>query len=220
MSGKPNNSTVDLTTEWQWIDGWEDVTHTSHRTSGDLSSCVQGALKTAITLAERQASQGVYRADDVTWELPAVNVKYDPKPGDVITDCDDRDWTVLDVRGPLYNDFWACTSRDLVLAEDLRDTIDHLQGSASVNAYGSRVVSHATVSSGIAARVQEIEPTISDGRGKRSTVRRFMIYLASSLTLTQDDLLQDGSGNQYSITGWRDKASITDLFAVNCELKP
>ena len=212
--------TVDLTTEWQWIDGYELVTHTSTRTSGNLASAVEGALKTAVTLAERQASAGVYRGDDVTWELPAENVKYNPKPADTITDEDGTVWTVLDVRGPLYNDFWACTCRDLVLAGDLRDTIDHLQGSAAVNAYGSRVITHSEVASDIAARVQEVEPLISDGRGKRSTVRRFTIYLASPLTLTHDDLLQDGSGNQYSVTGWRDKTSITDLFAVNCELKP
>lgn len=211
---------IDLSQEWRWIDGWESVTHTSRRTAGDLTSLVQGALRAPVSLREREASGGVYRGDDVVWELPAANVTYDPKPADLITDADDNEYTVLEVRGPLYGDFWACTCRDLVLAGDLDESVDHLAASAVVNAYGSRVVTHAVAATDIPARIQEVEGEVGvDSLGKRATYRRYRIFLAQELDLAQDDLLRDEAGNEYEVVGWRNKESITDFFTVEARRK-
>ena len=210
--------TLVLDNDYLVFDNTESVTHVSIRAAGNLADAIANALRHQVTERDAIASGGVYTTQDVAWNLPAIQAANAPKPGDTITDSDAVVWTILQVDRATLKTRWRCTSRDLILANDLRHTVEIWAPQYSDNQAGGRVPVYIPQQTGLAARVQELAADRIEERGKRGTRRQYEIYLAFTVAVTTDHQVRH-DGTIYEIIGYREPDQIGSLMVLSCERK-
>lgn len=217
--------TVPMSLDYQAWDNTESVTFTSHARAFDTAYGLTNCVRRAPTWKELAASGGVYSAIDVVWLLPAALVTAAgatgtkrPKPADTITDSDGTVYTVLAADYQATRSTWRLITRDMVIAYDLQDTLTLRRPTLATDAAAGRTYStYTTISSGIACRFQETEASTQDERGKRVTVKRYSVWVATRLYPTIEDQVLDQDSNVYEVRGWRDADRIDQLQMLDCE---
>lgn len=125
---------VDFSLGLQCMANVEGVTYTSRRTAGDMVDRIEGVMRRALNSREGSPSGGVYTVADVAFMIPREKIASlllqdrAPKEGDLITDDAGVEFVAQNVNGLMRGrngyELYKVQARDLVLAYDLRDTID------------------------------------------------------------------------------------------------
>lgn len=160
----------------------EDVTYLSAASGGYSSFPLTypggAAKRRGLTFKEMAGSGGAYTGQDRVWLVPAavlptVPTPVTPKPADQVLDGTGVAWTVLQADAGKYGQTWRLTTRNLILALGLRDTVSLLRAANPADPGGMRVPTYAAVEANVPARVQETDAGAEDRQGKRQAVRRF-----------------------------------------------
>lgn len=169
-----------------YLNNNETVTFASVLTAGDTTCSLTQAIRYPMSLKESQASNGVYRTDDIIWtsDTATFNIaSLVPKPRDYIT-ADGNTYTVLEaIKSPIAS-FYKLITRDLSLANGLTDTITIQTATISIDASGGITKSWAAVHTSIAARVQPEQTTAFEERGIKSSQVRYQVFVAVNPTVT------------------------------------
>jgi len=176
-----------------------------------------------IEVAEAVPSAGVYQRYRQRVEIPAVLAgrgAYIPAMGDVFRMEDNSLWTILAVGYPRFNNSYTCHCQQLLLAGGLSDTVS-LLSSTITNVHGSKVVAHAAVQTGIAARIQPMDAQEIVLQQRFGFDVNYRVYTATDLEAKFDDLILDeGSEANYEIKSWADRKRIDVLSCYFCKLRP
>ena len=194
------------------VDRLQPVTLTHPGSSS--STAVGGSLRTEVTTAEARASQGAYTESDTVWHLPASEVGSPLALGDVIVDADDARWTVLRVRRTAADSRWRCVCRNLVVVHGLDQYVDIEKATYAKGDQGAEVATWHPWRTGLAARIQPAEVTVSVEHQRRVTTAEFFVYLAESLALDHTHRLKGPDGTVYRVTGCRKANRIDTLMEV------
>lgn len=122
----PKSFTKCIRDDYKVTDSPVTVTFTSKGVDGgeDAEATVTGAVKYELTLREVTASEGVFQARDVRWELPVTKdgwwpEVYAPKEGDRIAETANEGgadeatvgYSVLEVTKGTWDTVWLCFCR-------------------------------------------------------------------------------------------------------------
>jgi hypothetical protein len=223
--------------DWQWWDEREDVTYTSHLTAGDVEYSITssiagktgGAKRSRLTFTEAAPSDAVYIDEDLALLIPVANIPSGlvPKIGDRwISTVDNVTYTII---GPAQLNSWRTwyylPSRDMVLAEGLRDLVDIWIPTNTQDASGNRVPSYgdAPLYAAIPARLQPMVIQNTDTFEKLELVTRFTCFLGIQVNVTSEMqvfITGDESGAVYQIRAVNEPARIDKLMSLDLELIP
>ncbi len=217
---------VDASQNYKTWGNVEPITLTSRATEADDAFTIPVAKRRAPTDDEVAASNGVYVKEDLVWLLPATLVTAAgatgtkaPKPGDLVTDADGTEWTILSRAYNTLKSTFRCMTRDLILAYDLRGllTIQRPQATTTDAAAG-RTFAYDTAYEDIPCRIQETSSEPGEERGKRVTVKRYTVTVNQRLRLTIEDRIVDqDDGEIYEITGWDNADRIDQLMTIEAK---
>jgi len=197
------------------------------------------ALRAQVNDREKSPSGGVYQGFEVNWFLPgpllAAAGAPNPQPADVWTDAQGVLWTVLVANYDRADQVWQLGTVDLVLANNLRDTVDVQRPTLSYDAAGG-VVRHwpdgnapgvtpggQTVYAAVPARVQPLTQEVVDERGLRAFRGNYAVILGQQLDLVREDRLKVtlSSGTAYlDVRGTHDPQRIDELPVCDAYLAP
>ena len=210
--------TLDFSQDYLVWDNIQTVDHTSVRTSGDVVTCILGHRHN-IDRRELAASNGVYTPDDLIWRLPKPTCPIRPKPRDLITDAEGRTVTMLQVSYIVDQQRYRCVCRDLILANDLYDTIDVETPTITYTTAGAKVKTWEALYSDIPARLQPITADLVDERGMRGLRVTHELIVGQALVVTNEDrVVLDGV--YYEIRGYHNPERIDELPVLDVELVP
>lgn len=183
---------------------------------------------------ELAASGGVYTGNDVVFLVPQVLMPWPAKPADVVTDDTGTRYTVLgaDLLKNLWT--WKLTTRDLILAFDLRDSINIERASISYDAAGAAVKSFPTqtdngttggsyLAQNMPARVQLLTDAIRDERGIRGFVGTHAIIIADQVNVIAEDRVAwtvNEVTTYFDIVGYHNPERIDELPVLDVEARP
>jgi hypothetical protein len=212
--------TLDVSRDYLTWENREPVTHTG--TTDTAATAVQDARRFPVRRHEQAASGGVYRGDDRVWCLPAVQCSFEPLPGDRVTDSAGTVWTVLEAKpvglGSSLSHYRLVT-RDLVLAERLRDTLDVERPAITYDASGVALRAWAAAYSGIPCRIQPQEANAIEERGLYGFEGTHLGFVDRQLTLTAEDRVLS-NGVYYDLKGWHNAQRIDELQVLDLRLPP
>lgn len=198
----------------------EHVTYEVAKKGGNVLFPVTDALRGQLDFREMAASNGRYITGDISFSIPQEilsPLSITPKMGDVIVDSSNQRWTCLNAAFGVVRTMHRLVCRNLKIAYDLRDLVTIKRATNTTDNAGVRVATYATIASSISGRLQEIQSSGFEARGKRGDNRTFQVYLETEYDLTTDDLVEV-DGRQYAVTGWRNKERIDEFFIVDCNL--
>lgn len=180
-----------------------------------------GAVKRrAITWKEMAASAGAYTDRDRAWLLPLPNLPADvvPKPGDVIQDANEVNWTIGDVQVGKFGLTFKCVARALAIVNELS-----VQGqlkrapNASDAAGRPALLNYANVGSAVACRVQPQDSDATEVFDRVAIVKKYTAYLAAPLSVqAHDQFVADGV--TYTVLGFRNPERIWDLMSLDLQV--
>lgn len=136
------------------------------------------------------------------WLLPAAVVPTGvrPNPNDYLTDAAGRAWTVLETQLNNLQSTWRLVTRNLVLAEALKQVCALYRPSNSKDAAGGRIASDYTLILGsVPCRIQETGTEATDILGKKQVKTRYECHCGLRLNWKSTDRIIDGSGTVYQI---------------------
>lgn len=214
---------------------WENreaVTFRSRTRTGGTDFPITDAKRRAPTYKELAASNGAYTGQDLVWLLPAVlapsaSGQHAPKPGDKVTDDDGVIWTALEVALNKLKQTWRLVTRNLVLAYDLRDTIDIQRPTISYDAAGAitrtwpddETPGGSNAYEGLAAKVQLITDETVDILGVRGLKGNYAVFVAEDVEIQESDRIK-WDGVYLTIKTLRNPQRIDELPVLDCELLP
>lgn len=215
---------LDISDDFAVWDGAESMTFTSRRTAagsnGDATEASVLALPAMVSGAELAPAGGVYAGYDQVWWIPAKLLSVAPKPADVLADKDGSALTVLKAELRGQRSYWRVTTRNLVLAFDLRVKVSVLRPTNAQDAAGGRVPTFAAVYSNVPARIQEVRDEEVEVFGRRGVQTVYKVYVAQQLDVTTEDLLQDAAGTKYQIVAYSDGNLIDKLPSLDAVRVP
>jgi head-tail adaptor len=215
---------LDLTSDYLVFDGLESVTFTSKKAAGNVQTVISKALGRAPTYRELSVSQGVYTAQDKVWIVPKTLLDpTTPKPADFITAGSDN-WTALEVKKTALGSSWWMLTRNLVLAADLRDTIDIQRAAVTYDAAGGKVrtfpaAGGTTPYQSLPAKVQKLTEALKIVLGVEGFQGTYAVIVSQELTITEDDRVKFGS-LFLDIVGMKNPSRIDELPVLDCVLQP
>lgn len=194
-----------LTFKTQAVLPWNELlTYTSVRASGDVTETRLKGSRYPIRLGEVMASGGVYSASDVVFTFDADDLTdTGSKPADTVTTADGTVYTVLTSVVAPFLKFVKVTTRNLILAYDLRDTMTVQRPANSQDSNGLRVTTLTNVSgaTSIPCRVQEVASEVDLAQfGAATHDRDFVVYVGQRLYLKAGDVL-NVAGTLYDFRG-------------------
>ena len=214
--------------QWLILDNPETITYLSSERSLTRSQKVEHAWRQSQTAREVLPTAGVYTNAVVKWFLPRrLLLGLIPKPGDRIAlDSttaggyidEHHTWTVLDTAYEASDGVYELNCLDLVLAYDLRDSIDVLGVlNRQDDALGRRAIPVPKYES-IPARIQEIQADTSLSQGRLSTTKLYNIMVGERLDVTNEDQILDrATGLIYDIKGYTNPDRFDELQVINAE---
>lgn len=197
-------------------DGLQAVTFASR--VDEVGQSLDGALRRAVSTREAIASNGLYTTQDVRWHLPVEDVDGDPQPGDLVTEDDGTEWTILSVVRSTLGDRWACVCRNLVISERLDTLVTVQVATVTKGATGAHSESWANLQAGVRCRIQRLRASDASSLGTRQLERAFTAYMREPLVLDRKHRLVDSEGVIYRVTGYRNPERIDQLLEVDLEL--
>lgn len=215
---------LDLTNDYLIFDGMEAVAFTSKKTAGNVQTAITKALGRAPTYKELAPSNGAYTGQDKVWIIPQTLLgATTPKPGDFVTASSDN-WTALEVKKIALGSSWWLMTRNLVLANDLRDTIDIERAAVTYDAAGGKVRTFPTAGgttpyANLAAKVQKLTDALKMVLGVEGFQGTYAVIVAQDLTITDDDRVKWGA-LYLDIVGMKNPSRIDELPVLDCVLQP
>lgn len=214
----------DLTTDYQVWDNRECMDFVSRRNTGNVTYADVTVLRRAPNYKELATSNGAYTATDVVFLCPRTLLGATPKPGDHWLDTDGTTYTVLELAKNAFTSFYRMITRDLVLAYDLRDTIDIQRATVSYDAAGGKVrtfppVNGSTPYAALAAKAQKITETLTLALGIDGFKGDYAVTIAQDVSLTDNDRVKWGS-IYLDIVGVKNPSRIDELPVLDCVLQP
>ena len=228
---------MDLTptfaSDWRTWDQVESVGIEHARTGQLTTDAVPVAKRRNLTVKELAASGGVYTGLDRVWLVPQAMLPqgFGFKPADVVVDRAGVRWTVLQTDWGKYGQTWKLTCRDLVLAYDLRDTIDVERATIRYDQAGAPVkdfppAGGQSLYAQVPARVQLTGEEVTDQRGLRGPLRKYDVIVGRQVPLlsTEDRVKwTDPSTKQVvylDVLGLRQPERIEQLPVIEAEGRP
>ena len=221
---------LDQSRDYLTWDNTEAVTYQSRRAAGGPKAPIPVAKRRPLKKHELSASGGVYTGLDRVWIVPAALLPPGvvPKPADVLTDAKGTPWTVLEAAAAKTDQTWRLTSRDLVLAYDLRDMVNVERAAISYDAAGAAIKAFPTGSpsggqvlyAGLPARVQLLTGEIAEERGIRGTERAYDVIVGGQV----DDVSEaedriNWNGVYLDIVRLKNAERIDELPVLECKRK-
>jgi hypothetical protein len=173
----------------------------------DVVVSVALAKRRAPTFKELAPSNGAYTASDLVWivpvaQAPGLKEQFPPRPRDVIEDDDLVAWTILEVQ-PLggLKTFWRFITRNLVLAEGLRDTVtiqrpDITTGDSGEPVYTWPPLGGCLLVEDLPARVQPSDSAPQVINGIETAHKRFNVILGQQVEMRVGDRVLVTSGDR------------------------
>ncbi len=222
---------LDMSTDYLVWDNVEPILFESTRKAATpILDAIAVAKVRVLTSRELLRSGGVYNGEDrkVIFPKKLLTTGLAPKEGDVSVRADGSRWTCLEVQFGKWDQTWMLTSRNLVLAADLRDTIDIQRAQISYDAAGAAVKTFPPTGGSVPyrslpARVQLLTDEVVDERGIRGFKGTHVIIVGKEVAVTPEDRVAWVSGGKtvlFDIVGYHDAQRIDELPKLDCELRP
>ncbi|MFH1265452.1 MAG: hypothetical protein ABIK89_06960 [Planctomycetota bacterium] len=193
-------------------DGLVAVTVT--RPGSSTSTEVAHALRRAVRTREAEKSEGRYTAGDATWHLPASELTFAPRPGDVIVDGDSERWTVLDVQHTALGDRWRCVARNLAVVHGLDEYVDVEQATYAKGDGGADEPAWHTWKTGLRARIQPARVLVKEEHEQQTAAAEFKVFVAEDLAVDHTHRIKGSDGTRYRVTGCRKADRIDALTEI------
>lgn len=211
---------LDFSADQAIIDNLEAVTFTSVRTAGNESVEVDDASFDFVTLKEAAASNGVYQAGDVSFSI-RQSLLVDlggAKPGDLVLRASDgQTYTVLTAIPTVFTKVWDITCRNLILANDLRQTGTLSRPSNAQDAAARpTLASYTVVAENIPCRVQPMGGSVADVFDRKTIPQRFTAFLGVQVEAHAKDKFVAG-GVTYTVLEWQNPERIDELMSLTLE---
>lgn len=186
---------LDLSTDYLVFDDLEPITlitDIAPQDGAEAGQPIASALRRNPSKRELSASNGAYTGQDVVWEIPAVLVTGTIKPGDMIQQADQTQFTVLETSLDAVNSIWHCMARDMAIVWGLRDTINIEQSGITYDADGAAVrawptnstnVGGTTQYAALVCKVQLEDADVQSLRGVRGQARKWTIFLSKQILI-------------------------------------
>jgi head-tail adaptor len=214
----------DLSLDYKVWDNRECMDYSSRNNTGDVTYADVTGKRRAPTYRELAASNGAYTASDVVWLVPSVLLGVTGKPGDYITDEDGTVYTVLEASHNAFRSFWRFVTRDLVLANDLRDTIDIQRPTIGYDSAGGKLrtfppLGGSTAYDDLPAKVQKLTDTLAVALGVEGFKADYAVIVGQQVTIEEGDRIKFGS-LYLDITGLRNPSRIDELPVLTAVIQP
>ena len=190
---------LDMSQDYLVWDNTETVAVYPAPRSDSLFFPVEYAKRRALTIRELSASGGAYTSQDRVWLLPvetsqALTDAFPPTPGFVIEDGQLGAWTVLDCSLNTWQTWWRCTTRNLVIAANLRDLISIQRPTIEVGDSGQPVYlwppNHGSyVVQDLPAKVQLTDSSPIVVNEVETAGRNYDVILSQQVDYRKDDRL-------------------------------
>jgi hypothetical protein len=177
-----------------------------------------------LSFNELMADNGAYTSQDTVWTFPVATSKaltnaLAMKRGDKLTDEDGIEWTVIGATLGKNRNTWVLTCRNLVIVEDLRDTITIVRPAITVGDANEPIFDYgagATIlADGIAARVQPISYDRQIQNEKEDIHRKHQIVIGERMTLQANDrILWDGNVLQFDEVSGEDRLGLLTVISA------
>lgn len=218
--------TLDHSNDYLIWDNREAVSYTVHGLVADtgsyeetyqISDCKRRNISVRDIPTQRT---GIFTGHDLVWLVPAKvlpdGVK--PNPSDWITDQAGINWTVLDTQFNNLQATWRLNCRNLVLAENLRQTIGWYRHTTTRDAAGGRVPNaYELLLENIPARIQETASEATDLFQKKQTRLRFDCFIGRKIAWRPSDRIIDQDGTIYQIIAGQAPDIIDNLQTISLE---
>lgn len=180
---------LDTTDDYLVFDNREAVEYTSVRVNGMQMDRIEDAHRRQPSRNEAAASEGVYTAGRLRWNIPTVQMLIGPpKPGDTVKDGEGEEWTVTSAFKSADGGWWDVDTVSLRIAFDLRDEISIERAGMDVSNAG--IVTKLfppdggdTLYAELACRVQPVEFEQRMEHGADGTLKRYQVYLSKQTPL-------------------------------------
>jgi hypothetical protein len=186
----------------------------SHALRRAISSA-EAAINTSSDVHKNVPSDGQHTAATVIWHLPVAELPVAPRLGDVILDGDGQRWTVLEVKCATLGVRWRCETKNVSVAFGLDDTISVLKAVSMPG--GSGEATWQTWRTGVRARIQPTETTITNIAGTASTTTTYRIFVEENLDLDHTCCIRGPDGTLYTITRTVGAERIGELQVVEAQ---
>jgi hypothetical protein len=188
---------------WRYWHGRESITFISTGRVSDTEYTVDDAKRFEVTSRDIPTQRtGAFTGSDLVWILPATKLPglLSPKIADRIKDSAGNEYTILDSFRNGWQNWWKLSTRDLIFAYDLRDTISHWSAANTQDAGGGRVPgTYTQIKSNVPAKIQEITAAREDLLGKRQARRTYEIHCGQMIDWKPTDQIIDQNSVVYQI---------------------
>lgn len=201
-------TTLDHAHDYLVWDNREAVSYTVHGLILDSGGyeetySISDAKRRNITAQDIPTQRtGIFTGHDLVWLIPQAVLPAGvvPNPSDFITDSSGRNWTVLDTQFNNLQSTWRLNCRDLVLAENLRQTIGLYRTANTRDPAGGRTPNtYSMVLGNVPARIQETGTESMDLLGKKQVKTRYDCHCGKRLAWKSTDRIIDQDGVTYQI---------------------
>lgn len=200
------------------VDGTEAVTLERRGTSTEDS--VATALRRAVTITEAGESNGNYTASDTTWHLSIAQLATQPRIGDVIVDASSDRWTVLDVAKQTLSNRWRCVCRNLAIVYGLDDYVNIQLATYVKGTAGTDESTWHDWKTGVRCRIQKDSTDIGITGDAETTYKRYTIFMATDVAITNKHRLKGPDGTVYEILGGTGTGQVGGVAEIEAEVRP
>lgn len=201
----------------QVVDALEAVTLVRRGCNESVS--IPSAWRFLSEVVEVEPTQGAVTVYDTHWHLAWDEVPAAPRVGDVVRDSAGDCWTILKVERPLGKTRWLCHTRELRIANGLRDRVDLQQAVWQDLGSGPEVVSWQTIRPAVAARIQPQQTTIDRDAEPLVSTTTYRVLLEESPSLDHNHRIVATDGTVYKMVGFEQAARIDVLPVAIVQLR-
>lgn len=200
------------------------------------SFSIARAKRRSVTTRDVMAGVAAYGAQDATWHLPNVLLPpgVTPKRADVIVDTRGDRWTVLEAALESYGSRWRLPCRNLILAEDLRDTVTIERCTISFDGAGVKIKAWPTrtgptdtspvggkILYQLPAKVQTMSVELADERGIRGAKGTVAVVVGRQVIVDpEQDRVKLSDGSYLDLLGYHEPDRDDVLPTLDCEKRP
>ena len=199
------------------VDGLEAIT--LDRRGSTPNTDITHALQRAITNAEVEASNGLYRMGDVRWHIPDVEAGTAPRLGDVVVDASSDRYTIIDAQYATLEARWRLICRNLRMVFQLDDTITLLRA-VYTKSTGGAAEPTWHVWRTVDARIQPQTFDIGVENTAKRLVKGVDIFIAESLDIDTEHRVRGRDGTIYKIASYAGAERIGELSTISAEVTP
>ena len=202
------------------VDGLTPIVISSR--GSEAESAVE-AMRRAVSVREAEKSSGAYTTNDSVFHVSTVAYPTKLPLGSTITDADGVVWVVIECSKQTLNARWRYIVRDLTLVGQTELDVWHEIATFAKGPTGAQVETWVRQPEPLRARFQPISEERRVENGSVHSPERFIGYFEKDFDFEHNHrfLRLNGDGETieiYKAIRAMNRESITDLFAVECEV--